>query len=240
MRPALKKPGCVFLHGERYQNRVWNACNKTFVLHKVCGSEQHSGHWPPAVLVAGGAAHTWDRNLTSVTVLVWILRPCLSCGTWSQFPCPFANLHTRDSLGILSLLLSSPSTKLLFSWRNQVLLCPNTRSGWADLQVVWVSEVPRINGCVCPRRCASDIKDSVFSKWSLENFISFYCRSRFWTDTNRNQTDRDSLNQIWVMNQTLLKTERGNVLGHGAFNPLTSEQVCMIPAAQLEGEKRCP
>lgn len=46
------------------------------------------------------------------------------------------------------------------------------------------------------------------------------------------------------MIQTLLKTERGNVLGHGAFNPLTSEQVCMIPAAQLEGEKKsvpnCP
>lgn len=78
MRPVLKKPGCVFLHGELYQNRVWNACNKTFVLHKVCGSEQHSGHWPPAVLVAGGAAHTWDRNLTSVTV------PCLDSETVSK------------------------------------------------------------------------------------------------------------------------------------------------------------
>lgn len=38
------------------------------------------------------------------------------------------------------------------------------------------------------------------------------------------------------MIQTLLITKRGNVLGHGALSSLTSEQVCMIPAAQLEGE----
>lgn len=38
------------------------------------------------------------------------------------------------------------------------------------------------------------------------------------------------------MNQTLLITERGSVLGHGALSSLTLEQVCVIPAAQLEGE----
>lgn len=194
--------------------------------------------------VTGHLQFWWLGVLLMPGIVIWhlwlsgILRLCLSCRTWSQFPCPFASLHTSQGLGILSLLSSAPSTKLLhFSWRSRVLLCPTIHSCWADLQMVWASEVPRINGYVCPKRCASDIKDSVFSKWSPENFFSFYCRSRFWTDTNRNQTEGDSLNQIWVMIQTLLISERGDVLGHGAFSPLTSEQVCMIPAAQLEGEK---
>lgn len=38
------------------------------VLNEVCGSKHHSGHLPPAVLMAG-IDNTWDRNLTlSVTI----------------------------------------------------------------------------------------------------------------------------------------------------------------------------
>ena len=48
---------------------------------------------------------------------------------------------------------------------------------------------------------------------------------------------KPTLNKIWVMTRTLLATKRGNVPGHSALSSLTSEQVCVIPAAQLEGEK---
>lgn len=60
MTPALKKPGSVLLP---IKDRCRNACNKNFVLNKVCGSEHHSGHLPPAVLMARGADTTGDHCL---------------------------------------------------------------------------------------------------------------------------------------------------------------------------------
>lgn len=105
---------------------------------------------------------------------------------------------------------------------------PSTTAGLVYMLFNHLKHPKLIDMFQSQRQCASGIKDSVFSRWSPENFFTSYCRSRFWTDTNRNQTEADSLNQIWVMIQTLLITKRGNVLGHGALSSLTSEQVCMI------------